>query len=250
MVRVDENGKPVTFEARGLSENQMYEFWVSASTSIGEGEPTAVVSQSTNTRAPARIASFSQMVSRPVGMSLTLECLAVGNPTPRARWFTRDRPVTFSPFYEVSPEGNLRIHSLEPSLSGNYTCVAKNLFGEDLVVYRVIAMKPPNPPQISVHFASSDSIRISWDAADDDGAPIQKFLLSMRVVSGSWHTIDLTPEMTAYTINNLKCGTQYIIKMAGSNHVGDGRTTDEISVWTKGKSNLLQMDKFFYVVGF
>jgi len=50
LVRVDENGLPVTFEARGLNENQLYEFWVSATTSIGEGEPTAVVSQATNTR--------------------------------------------------------------------------------------------------------------------------------------------------------------------------------------------------------
>lgn len=46
-----------------------------------------------------------------VGTALVLECLAVGNPTPRARWLTRDRPVTFSPFYEVLTDGNLKIHS-------------------------------------------------------------------------------------------------------------------------------------------
>lgn len=50
MVRVDEDGYPVTFESRSLAENQMYEFWVSASTSVGEGEPTSVVAQATNTR--------------------------------------------------------------------------------------------------------------------------------------------------------------------------------------------------------
>lgn len=50
MVRVDEEGYPVTYESRGLIENQMYEFWVSASTSVGEGEPTPVVAEATNTR--------------------------------------------------------------------------------------------------------------------------------------------------------------------------------------------------------
>jgi len=50
MVRVDENGYPVIFESRSLAENQMYEFWVSASTSVGEGEPTSVIAQATNTR--------------------------------------------------------------------------------------------------------------------------------------------------------------------------------------------------------
>lgn len=75
MIRVDEQGYPVTFEARNLVENQKYDFWVTASTSTGEGEPTSLVTQSTNTRAPARIASFSQTVKVPVGTSLTLECL-------------------------------------------------------------------------------------------------------------------------------------------------------------------------------
>lgn len=42
IVRVDENGYPVTFEARNLVENQKYEFWVTASTAVGEGEPTTV----------------------------------------------------------------------------------------------------------------------------------------------------------------------------------------------------------------
>lgn len=75
MVRVDEQGFPTTFEARNLVENQKYDFWVTASTSVGEGEPTSLVTQVTNTRAPARIASFSQTIKVPVGTSLTLECL-------------------------------------------------------------------------------------------------------------------------------------------------------------------------------
>lgn len=38
MVRVDENGLPCTFEARNLMENQKYDFWVTASTAVGEGK--------------------------------------------------------------------------------------------------------------------------------------------------------------------------------------------------------------------
>lgn len=236
LVRVDEEGNPTRYEARGLVENRTYEFWVSASTSVGEGEPTAVVSQSTNTKAPARIASFSQVMRKSVGNSLVLKCLALGNPTPRARWFTRDRPVTFSPFYEVSPEGNLRIHNVEQSLSGNYTCSAKNLFGEDHIVYQVIAMKAPSAPQISVHYSSSDSIRISWDKIDDGGAPIQGYTVFYRLSLGAWTRVDLTPDNNAYTITGLKCGNQYIIKMSAHNRVGEGQSTEEINVHTKGKS--------------
>ncbi|BFF92548.1 Down syndrome cell adhesion molecule-like protein Dscam2 [Drosophila madeirensis] len=237
MVRVDENGYPVTFEARSLAENQMYEFWVSASTSVGEGEPTSVVAQATNTRAPARIASFGQVVRKAVGTGLVLECLAVGNPTPRARWLTRDRPVTFSPFYEVTNEGNLKIHRVEGSLSGNYTCTANNLFGSDEIQYQVIAMKPPGAPQIIVQYASADSIRVSWDAPDDGGAPLQGYSISHHTAGESWFSTELLPENNAYTITSLKCGNQYIIKMSAHNMVGSGVSSEEINVWTKGKAS-------------
>lgn len=53
VVRVDEKGNPVTYESRGLKEDQSYDFWVSASTSVGEGEPTSVVTQKTDTRGMA-----------------------------------------------------------------------------------------------------------------------------------------------------------------------------------------------------
>lgn len=97
-------------------------------------------------------------------------------------------------------------------------------------------MKQPSAPQIIVHYASSDSIRISWESSDDGGATIQGFKLSYRVIGGTWTEVDFTPENTAYTIVGLKCGMQYILKMSAINRVGEGRASDEIVVWTKGKS--------------
>lgn len=162
-----------------------------------------------------------------------------GNPTPRARWFTRDRPVTFSSFYEIMANGDLQIHSVEPSLSGNYTCTAKNLFGEDSIVYRVIAIKTPSPPQINVQYSSSDSIRMNWENADDGGMPIIYCYISYRTMNGAWNKIELLPDVSAYTIVGLKCGRQYFVKMSCSNRVGEGQAADEATVWTKGKSNCI-----------
>ena len=102
-------------------------------------------------------------------------------------------------------------------------------------------MRTPNPPQIIVKYASATSIRISWDSPDDGGAPIQGYTISYRIMGEAWSQIELTPENTAYTIVNLKCGSQYIIKMLAHNLVGDGQACEEISVWTKGKGKNTQI---------
>lgn len=147
----------------------------------------------------------------------------------------------------MATDGSLKIHSVEQQLAGNYTCSAKNLFGEDQVVYRVISMRPPDAPQISVQFASSDSIRISWDQApvDDGGTPIQGFVLHRRTGNvvgpgaADWARVELTAETKAHTMVGLRCGTQYVLKMSAINGVGEGQSSEEFNVWTKGKSEYI-----------
>lgn len=111
-------------------------------------------------------------------------------------------------------------------------------------MYRVVSMRPPDAPQISVQFASSDSIRISWDQApvDDGGTPIQGFVLHRRTGNvvgpgaADWARVELTAETKAHTMVGLRCGTQYVLKMSAINGVGEGQSSEEFNVWTKGKS--------------
>lgn len=99
----------------------------------------------------------------------------------------------------------------------------------------MIAMKPPDAPQIIVQYASADSIRVSWDAPQDGGAPLQGYTVSYHASGDSWVQTELLPENNAYTITGLKCGNQYIIKMSAHNMVATGASSEEINVWTKGK---------------
>ncbi|XP_065172769.1 cell adhesion molecule Dscam1-like, partial [Atheta coriaria] len=168
-----QNANGLVYEVRHLVEHQSYEFWVSATTSVGEGEPTSIATQITNSKAPSRIASFSQVLYRAVKSKVLLPCLAVGNPTPRTRWIHRDRPVTFSPFYKVTSEGHLSIHSADQSLAGNYTCSAKNLFGEDNITYSLFVIMSPSAPTLEVQFSTAKSIRLRWTQPENGGAVIQ-----------------------------------------------------------------------------
>lgn len=97
----------ITFDK--IHFRQLYEFWVSATTGLGEGEATTIVTQTTNTRAPARVASFSQLLRRAVKSSITLSCLVVGNPTPRPIWTYRNGQVSTGRHYEFTPDGHLHI---------------------------------------------------------------------------------------------------------------------------------------------
>ena len=108
-------------------------------------------------------------------------------------------------------------------------------------------MKAPASPQIIVQYASADSIRVSWDAPEDGGAPLQGYTISYRIMGETWSQSELMAENNAFTITGLKCGNQYIIKMSAHNIVGDGPASEEINVWTKGKGRQKNCCYFYRV---
>ncbi len=74
------------FLVRGLNQNQPYSFWVRASTLIGYGPESGIVSETPQTPVPATLASFSSRVTRAVKEDVVLECRAVGQPRPVLTW--------------------------------------------------------------------------------------------------------------------------------------------------------------------
>lgn len=61
----------------------------------------------------------------------------------------------------------------DQSLSGNYTCSAKNLFGDDNITYTLMVLMPPGAPNLEVQFSTSRSIRLHWTQPGDGGSLIQ-----------------------------------------------------------------------------
>ncbi|XP_033323157.1 Down syndrome cell adhesion molecule 3 isoform X4 [Megalopta genalis] len=233
----------LTMELRGLVERQLYEFWVSATTGKGEGEPTTTVTQTTNTRAPARVASFSQVLRRAIKSSITLSCLVVGNPTPRPLWKFRNGPVTTGRHYELTADGHLNIRGLEQSVAGNYTCSATNLFGDDSITYTVVVVMPPRTPTLELQYTTTNSIRLRWSHPNNGGATIQGYVLSYKRDQGGWEEIALSPEQTEFILTGLKCGSSYFAYLTAHNRVGTGKPSTSISATTKGTAPLLPKDR-------
>ncbi|KAL0901060.1 hypothetical protein ABMA27_006383 [Loxostege sticticalis] len=223
------------FKVRNLMENQLYEFWVSATTGSGEGESTLVVGQGPSSRIPARIASFGRRVCVGSGRSVLLLCACVGAPPPRSRWAHARAPVTHHAYYQVTHSGHLHIREVNEQSSGNFTCTASNSIGEDSIVYSVVAVLPPTPPALSLQYTTASSVKLHWQRAADAADPILGYLLHYKQAPETdWHTVELSPEVTSYTMDMLKCGSTYNAKIQAKNKISIGPPSDVLTATTRG----------------
>lgn len=76
----------MSYEASGLENNKPYEFWVTASTNIGEGQQSKSIIAIPSDKVPAKIASFDDTFVATFKEDAKLPCLAVGSPTPNITW--------------------------------------------------------------------------------------------------------------------------------------------------------------------
>jgi hypothetical protein len=128
------------FEATGLQQHVEYQFWVTASTRVGEGQNSKVAAQVPTNRVPARITSFGDQVVRPWRGSVTLGCNAVGEPTSR-EWYKSNLEqvrTDSSRNIQILQTGEVVFSSLQPQDAGNYTCQVENSQGSDRLHYALV----------------------------------------------------------------------------------------------------------------
>lgn len=124
------------FEASDLQQRVEYQFWVTGSTRVGEGQSSRVAAELPTNRVPARITSFGGHIVRPWRGSVILACNAVGDPT--REWFKGNSDQIHSDSgrnIQVLQTGELVLSSLQTQDSGNYTCQVKNAEGSDRLHY-------------------------------------------------------------------------------------------------------------------
>lgn len=76
----------MSYEAATLEQNKPFEFWVTASTNIGEGQQSKSIIAMPSDKVPAKIASFDDTFTATFKEDAKLPCLAVGSPTPDITW--------------------------------------------------------------------------------------------------------------------------------------------------------------------
>ncbi|GIY77791.1 uncharacterized protein CEXT_600671 [Caerostris extrusa] len=153
------------------------------------------------------LSPFASVIKADVGTNLILPCNVTGKPRPRISWIKNGRLLTMN-----STRGHLFMdrrallfYPLIPSDTGNYTCLASNLY--DL----------------------KELTTVRWHVDNDGGYPITNFTLlfkpSKANASESWHMpqpVHVSPAVRQFFVYQLKPDTNYTFKIWANNKLGPG----------------------------
>ncbi|KAK2577361.1 hypothetical protein KPH14_003477 [Odynerus spinipes] len=231
--------KQLTYEATGLDEQRRYEFWVTASTNIGEGEASKIVTLGPSVRVPAKIASFDDEFNATYKEDVKLPCLAVGVPAPEVTWKVRGSVLQPSDRLKQLPEGSLFIKEVDRADAGEYSCYVENSFGHDTVTHQLIVNAPPHSPQVTLTATTTNSLTMKLQPHPTDNAPIHGYTIHYKPEFGDWETIQISSSAQKYTLENLWCGSRYQIYVTAYNSIGTGDPSDILNTRTKGSKPII-----------
>ncbi|CAG9122363.1 unnamed protein product [Plutella xylostella] len=179
-VNPQQNPRTYSLEVKELSVSRQYEVWVAARSGAGEGAPGRRVPHATKHRVVAGVASLGGTISVGVGSSLLLVCQCVGIPPPRTVWYHKHNIITHHPRFTRNHDDSLLINNIDQSLAGNYTCLAKNLYGSDSVEYTVVVLPRPEPPVLRAS-PSRDALVLEWSQPRQGNETGQKIIQRLPV---------------------------------------------------------------------
>ncbi|XP_044018838.1 Down syndrome cell adhesion molecule-like protein Dscam2 isoform X41 [Aphidius gifuensis] len=228
-----------TYEATSLDKQHRYEFWVTASTNIGEGERSKIATLAPNIRVPAKIASFDDKFTATYKEDVKLPCLAVGVPAPEVTWKIRDVKLQPSDRLRQLPEGSLFIKEVDRADAGEYSCYVENSFGHDTVTHQLVVHAPPHSPEIHLTATTTNSLTVKLQPHQSDTAPIHGYTIHYKPEFGDWETVQISSTTQQYTIENLWCGSKYQIYATAYNGIGTGDKSNTINPSTKGSKPIV-----------
>ncbi|XP_017961146.1 Down syndrome cell adhesion molecule-like protein Dscam2 isoform X28 [Drosophila navojoa] len=238
----------MSFEATELEKNKPYEFWVTASTTIGEGQQSKSIVAMPSDQVPAKIASFDDTFTATYKEDAKMPCQAVGAPQPEITWKIKGVDFSANDRMRLLPDGSLLIKSVNRQDAGDYTCHAENSIAKDSITHKLIVLAPPQSPQVTLSATTTDTLTVRLKPHEGDTAPLHGYTLHYKPEFGEWETAEVSVESQKYNIENLLCGSRYQVYATGFNNIGAGEASDILNTRTKGqKPKLPEKPRFIEV---
>ncbi|CAL1539674.1 unnamed protein product, partial [Lymnaea stagnalis] len=191
---------------------------------------------------------------------VNFDCEAYGIPRPAIYWMKNGELLKPSDYFQVSPEGSLRILGLVDSDQGIYQCFAENELGEIqaaaqlLVVNEALPLpstayshpyalpagalyseshsKAPVPTNLRTALVSIRFVTITWDLPNVPAAKdITSFSVFWREVGSERERVSNTT-LREFNIQGLKPRTEYEIRVRAYNNQGPSQREAKINVVT------------------
>ncbi|KAI4469263.1 titin [Holotrichia oblita] len=210
------------------------QFWVTASTKVGEGTSSRVVTVTLSKTIPARIASFGREILSAWKQDIYLPCRHVGLPSPTITWRVNDLPLEIGGRRSVTPNSTLIIKDVQSIDQANYSCDVENLNGKDEIVYGLKVLVPPEPPVLTIMDSFADSLHLKWNDQKNGGSPILGYVINYKRDHGDWEELQISARTDEYILRNLWCGTKYMLYITAFNRIGTGLPCDIVTAHTKG----------------
>ncbi|XP_070851122.1 cell adhesion molecule Dscam1 isoform X5 [Drosophila suzukii] len=238
----------MSFEATELEKNKPYEFWVTASTTIGEGQQSKSIVAMPSDQVPAKIASFDDTFTATFKEDAKMPCLAVGAPQPEITWKIKGVEFSANDRMRVLPDGSLLIKSVNRQDAGDYSCHAENSIAKDSITHKLIVLAPPQSPHVTLSATTTDALTVKLKPHEGDTAPLHGYTLHYKPEFGEWETSEVSVDSQKHNIESLLCGSRYQVYATGFNNIGAGEASDILNTRTKGqKPKLPEKPRFIEV---
>ncbi|CAL8129128.1 unnamed protein product [Orchesella dallaii] len=239
-------------EIRRLQAFKQYSFWVKASTNAGIGNASRLEKILLSSNVGARISSFPIVRNMRLDQPTWLACKPTGFPNPSVSWLKNGLSL---PSHISVRNGSIFISRVKDQDEGVYKCRAENEHGFDEIEHRVIIKRAPSSIPLFIGYITDSSIQIHWDPPEKVEPPLSSYILQHKQKLHSspssssfqeWKSLQISPRLSSYSLENLLCGTQYSLRIFGENSVGKGEPSQELIARTNG--NLPEMAKLTQVL--
>lgn len=184
------------------------------------------------------------MVHVKKGDTAFLQCEVNGDKPINVIWLRGKHELNPSTNYRVSikqdatPEGisaEVQINVVESSDTGQYFCVASNLYGRDQQFINLQVQEPPQPPSaLETTIVQSRSVCLKWQPRGGDANEVTKYIVEYREIDRQWQFIDISdPPQYTIIIDNLKPATKYAFRVIAEGTAGKSAPSQELIIKTE-----------------
>nr|XP_042906008.1 Down syndrome cell adhesion molecule-like protein Dscam2 [Parasteatoda tepidariorum] len=101
---------------------------------------------------------------------------------------------------------------------------------------KTLQFDPPGVPVIKTYYATSTTIKVSWELYALPSAPVSGYILRHKLEDQPWQETHLNGDQTIYTLKDLQCGSTYYLSLVAYNAVSHGNSSEIVSAKTNGNA--------------